>query len=598
MTTSDPYSPLTGLFLGAGASYELGMPLVWGLTKEIKDWLTPDQLRKLNRGWRTQGEGGNSDSVIDDLIRALTQPEMHYESIIGYLESRFRQVQGKAPRTPQILKEIQDYSGLAQWLLEMVYWILYFRHLLNEQLIEEGLRYFEGIAGLAANHRPLWVFSLNHDLMVECIATKYGIPINSGLTGEITFPLRDPQGTRVGELQAEIIRGDEIKQSGMPFWQPGTNGINLVKIHGALDVFYWNDSNDLVKLRPTAPDIHGVINSLRVANEQMIYIKPGMLRPVKATNYITYQDDDGELQILGRSLLSGAHKFGEAGRGLFPGYFLDCFRSNLNYLASLTCVGYGFGDDHINKVILSWLEFSDQRRLVIVGPDAKAIPPFLLHLARQVEMIPSTATDYFARFASTALSEEERKQKQLRANIISHGKEKIIEELQESLLRTIQQQFQKLPLAITVDRATGQTMVDLATVATATGVDLAQFTPREQLISDIRRWLLSPEVRPDGEPPFGNPRRQMLDDSKNRTEAVYRHMIVLAQQAIVAQQLDGYNSGSILPADALANLIFDRLEVEKPNPEAPTVEIDTLYLTLVTEDNVKTEFTVEFGFPA
>jgi len=50
---------------------------------------------------------------------------MHYESIIGYLESRFRQVQGKAPRTPQILKEIQDYSGLAQWLLEMVYWILY-----------------------------------------------------------------------------------------------------------------------------------------------------------------------------------------------------------------------------------------------------------------------------------------------------------------------------------------------------------------------------------------------------------------------------------------------------------------------------------------
>jgi len=60
----------------------------------------------------------------------------------------------------------------------------------------------------------------------------------------------------------------------------------------------------------------------------------------------------------------------------------------------------------------------------------------------------------------------------------------------------------------------------------------------------------------------------------------------------------GYNSGSILPADALANLIFDRLEVEKPNPEAPTVEIDTLYLTLVTEDNVKTEFTVEFGFPA
>jgi hypothetical protein len=40
---------LTGLFLGAGASYEVAMPLVWELTNEIKAWLTPDKLRALNR---------------------------------------------------------------------------------------------------------------------------------------------------------------------------------------------------------------------------------------------------------------------------------------------------------------------------------------------------------------------------------------------------------------------------------------------------------------------------------------------------------------------------------------------------------------------
>jgi hypothetical protein len=32
---------LTGLFLGAGASYEVGMPLVWELTEELFRWLTP-----------------------------------------------------------------------------------------------------------------------------------------------------------------------------------------------------------------------------------------------------------------------------------------------------------------------------------------------------------------------------------------------------------------------------------------------------------------------------------------------------------------------------------------------------------------------------
>jgi hypothetical protein len=36
-----------GLFLGAGASFELGMPLVWHLTAEFKGYFTPDHVREL-----------------------------------------------------------------------------------------------------------------------------------------------------------------------------------------------------------------------------------------------------------------------------------------------------------------------------------------------------------------------------------------------------------------------------------------------------------------------------------------------------------------------------------------------------------------------
>ena len=46
-----------GLFLGAGASFELGMPLVRGLTGEFKGYFTPEHLRELNAGWRQQGGG-------------------------------------------------------------------------------------------------------------------------------------------------------------------------------------------------------------------------------------------------------------------------------------------------------------------------------------------------------------------------------------------------------------------------------------------------------------------------------------------------------------------------------------------------------------
>ncbi len=64
-----------GLFLGAGASAELGMPLAWELTAEIKNWLTADKLRQLNEGWKIQG-GGYQDVVLNDLILMLERDDI------------------------------------------------------------------------------------------------------------------------------------------------------------------------------------------------------------------------------------------------------------------------------------------------------------------------------------------------------------------------------------------------------------------------------------------------------------------------------------------------------------------------------------------
>src|SRR4029453_1986392 len=80
---------LTGLFLGAGASYEVRLPLVWELTTELKNWLTPDKLHSLNLWWRAQGRG-YPDVVIEDVARTFAIPVLHYESILGYLETQYR----------------------------------------------------------------------------------------------------------------------------------------------------------------------------------------------------------------------------------------------------------------------------------------------------------------------------------------------------------------------------------------------------------------------------------------------------------------------------------------------------------------------------
>ncbi len=81
-------------------------------------------------------------------------------------------------------------------------------------------------------------------------------------------------------MDTEVITEQELDRSGMAFWQSGHQGINLLKIHGALDVFTFKDGKDLLKLRPTGPGVHGVIDALRVAHEELLYIEPQMSRPV------------------------------------------------------------------------------------------------------------------------------------------------------------------------------------------------------------------------------------------------------------------------------------------------------------------------------
>jgi hypothetical protein len=77
----------------------------------------------------------------------------------------------------------------------------------------------------------------------------------------------------------------------------------------------------------------------------------------KTINEISYADDQGVMQFLLRSLLAGAFKFDARGSQVLPKSMLKHFRQNLNFMSTLVCIGYGFGDLHINAVLREWLEF-------------------------------------------------------------------------------------------------------------------------------------------------------------------------------------------------------------------------------------------------
>ena len=71
---------ISALLMGAGFSCQMGMPLVWELTSELRRWLTPAKFRELNEKWKTRGLGHREDNValVCDL---LARTDLHYEHL-------------------------------------------------------------------------------------------------------------------------------------------------------------------------------------------------------------------------------------------------------------------------------------------------------------------------------------------------------------------------------------------------------------------------------------------------------------------------------------------------------------------------------------
>ncbi len=345
------------------------------------------------------------NSVIEDVIPVLERPDLHYEAILGYVETQFRRQRSLA----------QDYHGFYSWLVELVYMLLYYRQVNNNAFFANSLPFYDGLRGLVIENEPLWVFFLNHDLIVEMIVARLGLPLYCGFSSKtVALPRRNARGEKTGEIRAEVLTKHELEHAAMYFPNPFKPGIYLHKLHGSLDIFTFNNGDDLLRLLPDGKGVEAVSRVLRAANEELLYLLPGAPGgKAKALNEIAYADETGEMQFLRRTLLAGAYKFDEVKAQTLPKSTFRHFGANINFVTTLVCIGYGFGDLHINSVLAKWLEFSAARRLEIVSPQANGVPSFLLHVAPQVSVVQSTCTDYLDKRGGIARSKGEILQKRI-----------------------------------------------------------------------------------------------------------------------------------------------------------------------------------------
>jgi len=125
-------------------------------------------------------------------------------------------------------------------------------------------------------------------------------------------------------------------------------------------------------------------------------------------------------------------------------------RANLNFVSTLICIGYGFGDQHINFALREWLELSRDRRLEIVSPGVDHVPTALLHLSPQVTHSAMAATDYLDSRAGIVRSSREKTGKRLASVLRSLGKKRTDEAIaafsQEHQHKMVQALLARVPV--------------------------------------------------------------------------------------------------------------------------------------------------------
>jgi hypothetical protein len=383
-----------GLLLGAGASVDFGLPLVSEITSRLRSELSPGRIRLLNNQSKAAGDG-YPEAIVEELIEVLSREEMHYEAILGHF-----QVQQYRARSNRELSH--SYGALYQWITRAVSDILIGY---SEQNIRKILgmppEYRDGISFLVAKNRPLWIFSLNYDLVIESIAAELRLSIFTGFKNDSDLPCRNERGDIIGRLATSVITESEMNKTGLFFPWNDEERIHLLKIHGSLDMFTFRDGKDLLKLLPTGSGGAGPLGSLIILRTQVALSKrvnTSAAAQLPAGEYV-YKDDNNKFSFLRHSIVAGAFKFEERHPQTLPRQPFKAFECNIKFLTSLVTIGYSFGDNHINEIIRDWLQSDSSHSLEIVDPSTDQVPRFILHVSRQVTNRRFGASQYFGSVA-------------------------------------------------------------------------------------------------------------------------------------------------------------------------------------------------------
>jgi hypothetical protein len=237
-------------------------------------------------------------------------------------------------------------------------------------LYHKNLKWFSKLENILSTEET-WVFTLNHDIFLECLAIDLGIPITYGATGNIEFPVSNI------EMDERINFSTQDRSSyrtDNPSFLSGKKGINLVKLHGGLTEYSYKDECMICNQNLNKATSKELISDFYKI-QRMAYYHQGRKVPDSKDRAIT--NASGELDLISKSMLTGGKKYSKTAKPKKGEEKLTAFDDLLGRIDELTIIGYGFGDKHVNFRIANAMARRENLSIRVIDPNLSKIPEFL-----------------------------------------------------------------------------------------------------------------------------------------------------------------------------------------------------------------------------
>jgi hypothetical protein len=358
-----------GLLLGAGFSYDLGMPLTTELTEVFLNLFTEETVERMAKVMSLQQPYSKERPIAPKAIMAGWDSLLAYKKSGGNnYEAFLAEIEEKAGLGSPTQPERDSYHSLFDYFYRVIHTILdLYQEVSYAVLYGKSRDCFSALKTFLSDVET-WVFSLNHDLNFEYLALDFGIPITYGDNRELEFPVSNLELSKRVKFTCTERKGWSANHPG---FLKGMRGFNLIKLHGGLSEFTYQDGALLCNLQLNKPSSRELAQNFLLFR-RMAYFENG--EPVLMGQDRAISDPSGKFDIISKSMLTGGRKYSGTSKVKDGEEKLQILDRVLSRLDELTIIGYGFGDEHINFRLANAMLLNPKLRIIIVDPCRTEIP--------------------------------------------------------------------------------------------------------------------------------------------------------------------------------------------------------------------------------